>query len=81
MAGATASFRCVLIRACLKPAGLCETRLRKRGTPCKSGSLFVTYRINDLLTNGRSRWSVQTIADAHDAPARCRHSAGFFLKF
>ncbi|TRA93293.1 hypothetical protein EXN23_11465 [Agrobacterium salinitolerans] len=70
-----------MIRACPKPAGLCETRLRRSGTPCKSVSLFVTYRINDLLTNGRSRWSVQTIGDAHDASARCRHRAGFLFKF
>ncbi|QCL72293.1 hypothetical protein CFBP5877_01355 [Agrobacterium tumefaciens] len=70
-----------MIRACPKPAGLCETRLQRSGTPCKSVSLFVTYRINDLLTNGRSRWLVQAIADTHDAPARCRHRAGFFLKF
>ncbi|QCM01312.1 hypothetical protein CFBP6624_01170 [Agrobacterium tumefaciens] len=68
-------------RACLKPVALCETAPAKRGTPCKSALLFGTYRINDLLTNGRSRWLISTIADAHDAPARFRRCAGFLLTF
>ncbi|AQS63327.1 hypothetical protein B0909_10795 [Rhizobium rhizogenes] len=74
-------MRCFFARPCLKPAALRKTLLRKRGTPCKSALLFGTYRINDLLTNGRSRWPVSTTADAHDASARFRRSAGFFLTF
>ncbi|KAA3502867.1 hypothetical protein DXM27_07950 [Rhizobium rhizogenes] len=81
MAAATVLFYRFFARPCLKPAALCKTALGKRGTPCKSALLFGTYRINDLLTNGRSRWLISTIADAHDAPARFRRCAGFFLIF
>jgi hypothetical protein len=68
-------------RPCPKPATARKTVMGKRGTPCKSALLFGTYRINDLLTNGRSRWIISTTADAHDASARFRRSAGLFLTF